>query len=65
MNKKQLVEQIIEQLKSIEVDGETMEFIIESVGMSNQMCRQLVMNCDESELNYLIEDKEYVKSITG
>ena len=34
---------IIKKLKEIEVDGEQMQYILEKVGMTNQMHRQLVM----------------------
>ena len=36
------VEQIISMLKDMEVDGETMEYIIRQVGMEDQMANQLV-----------------------
>ena len=32
---------IILELKSIEVDGETMEYILDKVGMTDQMLKQL------------------------
>ena len=35
------VEQVIKLLKHINVDGETMEHILEEVGMTEQMLRQL------------------------
>jgi len=38
------VEQIIQTLKDLDVDGETMEYIIKSVGMDDQMANQLVYN---------------------
>ena len=38
-----MVEEIIGMLKHMEVDGETMEHIIRSVGMEEQMLRQLIM----------------------
>ena len=37
------VETVIDILKHMEVDGETMEHIIRSVGMEEQMLRQLIM----------------------
>jgi hypothetical protein len=39
-----MVEEIVEMLKHINVDGETMEYIIRKVGMEEQMMRQLVLN---------------------
>lgn len=35
------VEEIIEMLKIIDVDGETMEYILDKVGMTEQMLHQL------------------------
>jgi hypothetical protein len=36
-----MVEEIIEMLKHIDVDGETMEYILKAVGMEEQMQQQL------------------------
>ena len=36
-----MVEEIIEMLKHIDVDGETMEYILDKVGMTEQMQHQL------------------------
>jgi hypothetical protein len=41
MQNQQIIDQIILQLKQIDVDGETMEYIIKQVGMETQMLRQL------------------------
>jgi hypothetical protein len=35
------VEMVINTLKDIDVDGETMEYILDKVGMSDQMASQL------------------------
>ena len=35
------VEMVLNILKEIEVDGETMQYIIEQVGMEEQMLKQL------------------------
>jgi len=35
------VHHIIDMLRTIDVDGETMEYILEQVGMEDQMHRQL------------------------
>jgi hypothetical protein len=66
------VESIIDMLKHLtwrgdSVDGETMEYILESVGMTDQMLRQLVMNNPQSDtidlLNEKIElDNELIRS---
>jgi hypothetical protein len=41
MKNQQIADQIILQLKQMEVDGETMQYIIDQVGMSDQMLHQL------------------------
>ena len=48
---------IITALKSIEVDGETMQYIIEKTGMHDQMLRQLIMSASIDEVQELIEEK--------
>jgi hypothetical protein len=56
-NKQEVAEYIIKQLNSIDVDGETMEYILEKVGMTDQMLRQLIMNNPESDTKNLLEEK--------
>ena len=55
------VKQIINLLKTLDngdcVDGETMEYIIEKVGMSDQMLRQLVMNNPYTDTTDLLAEK--------
>lgn len=46
----EIVKDIIAKLKVIEVDGETMEYILEQVGMTDQMLRQLIMEMLENFL---------------
>ena len=48
---------IITALNSIEVDGETMQYIIEKTGMQDQMLRQLIMSASIDEVQELIEEK--------
>ena len=38
-----VVNEAIKNLKRIDVDGETMQYIIEKLGMDDQMLRQLVL----------------------
>ena len=52
-----MVEEVISMLRHMEIDGETMQHIIESVGLEDQMTRQLVMISDSKYLNDLIEEK--------
>ena len=63
-----MVEEIISMLRHIEVDGETMQYILEKVGMTDQMLRQLVMNNPHTDTSDLLEEKtrlsdEYLRSL--
>ena len=62
------VEQVIQILNDIDVDGETMQYIIEQVGMNDQMLRQLIMTTgsdydiecymhEREELSHLIKQQ--------
>ena len=53
------VEQIIQTLKDLDVDGETMEYIIKSVGMDDQMANQLVHN--KAELDEVLSSDAYAR----
>ena len=55
------VKDVIATLKSLHngdgVDGETMEYILEQLGMTDQMLRQLIMNNPESDTVDLLTEK--------
>jgi hypothetical protein len=56
------VEQIINMLKFLTyegdcVDGETMQYILERVGMDNQMLRQLIMSQPIDEVYNAYEER--------
>lgn len=51
--KHEIVNSIISQLKGIEVDGETMEYILEQVGMKEQVLKQLFSQTTNDEIDYL------------
>ena len=56
------VESVIGILQSLthkgdSVDGETMEYILERVGMTDQMLRQLVMNNPQSDTIDFLQEK--------
>ncbi len=55
--KDQAVETIINMLKNIDVDGETMEHIIGEVGMLDQMTRQLIMTTRHDDLEYYLSER--------
>lgn len=52
-DKHEIVNNIISQLKEIEVDGETMEYILRQVGMEEQMLKQLFAQSTNDEIDYL------------
>jgi len=53
----QKVDQIIQQLKDIDVDGETMQYILEQVGMDDQMHRQLIMTKPTESTTELLKER--------
>ena len=63
----EFVKDIIAKLKVIDVDGETMQYILQQVGMEDQMLRQLVMSNPESDIKDLLEEKKELnnKSVRG
>jgi len=48
---------IIQFLKEMDVDGETMQYILEQAGMEEQMLHQLVMQAGPEHLRDLIKEK--------
>lgn len=54
--KAQVVEEVIENLKRIEIGGETMQYIIERLGMNDQMLRQLVLSNPQSDTYDLLQE---------
>jgi len=50
-------EQVIRDLKAMDVDGETMQYILEQVGMSDQILKQLIVSSKTQELTSLLELK--------
>jgi hypothetical protein len=52
------VAEIIQQLKSMDVDGETMQHILKETGMEWQMLRQLMLTMPIEQVEYLMEERE-------
>ena len=52
-----VVNEAIENFKRIDIDGETMQYIIEKLGMDDQMLRQLVMTKPKSQTEELLNEK--------
>jgi hypothetical protein len=65
MTEETKINHIISVLKDIDVDGYTMQYILEQVGMEEQMLRQLVMNADNVYLRDLIKEKAELLGIQG
>ena len=57
LTKEQKVLNIINLCKDMDIDGETTEYILEKIGMTNQMLRQLVMNNPQSDTIDLLNEK--------
>jgi len=51
------VMRIIDEIKAVDIDGETMEYIIWAVGMQEQMLRQFVLTSNPIELLELVKEK--------
>ena len=52
-----VVNEAIENFKRIDIDGETMQYIIEKLGMDNQILRQLVMTKPKNQTEELLNEK--------
>jgi hypothetical protein len=52
--KNEKVQEIIDTLREIEVDGETIQYILEKVGMEDQMLKQLIGTASESSLHHYL-----------
>ena len=52
------VERVISDLSHIGVDGETMQYILEKVGMEDQMLRQLIMSQPIEEVEYMFKERK-------
>ena len=61
--KHQTVETIINMLKNIDVDGETMEHIIGEVGMLDQMTKQLIMTTRHDDLEYYLSERYELETL--
>ena len=54
----QRVKLVIDVLKDIEVDGETMQCILKEIKMDWQMLRQLMLTIPIEQVEYLIEERK-------
>ena len=58
----EFVKDIIAKLKVIDVDGETMQYILEQVGMEDQMLRQLIMSNPCTDTTDILEEKRILSN---
>lgn len=58
-----VADQVIKMLNEIEVDGETMQYIIRQVCMEEQMLRQLFLQADTEVLVQLIMERRELPSV--
>jgi hypothetical protein len=65
INQQSSADHIIEHLNAIDVDGETMEYIINGVGMSYQMLRQLIINSSDFDINNIISERDEINGQIG
>jgi hypothetical protein len=54
-NQKSSADHIIEHLNAIDVDGETIEYIVSGTFMREQLLRQLMMTALDYEINNILE----------
>jgi hypothetical protein len=53
---------VINTLKEIDVDGETMQFILEKVGMEDQMLKQLIGTADGFSLHHYLNLRQIARN---
>ena len=57
LNQKSSADHIIEHLLAIDVDGETIQYIIEGTNMKYQILKQLIMESSDFDINNLLEER--------
>jgi len=60
--KRDVVMDIIKKLHAIDVDGETMQYILQKVGMEDQMLKQLIGTADDYQINYYTSLRNIAKN---
>jgi hypothetical protein len=58
MNNDVAIKSIIQDLKLMDVDGETIQYILKEVGMEWQMLRQLMLSMPIEQVEYLMEERK-------
>jgi len=54
--RKIIIEKIICELETMEVDSNTMEYILREVGLESQVLKQLIQNHPAEELKEILEE---------
>lgn len=57
------VQVIIDMLNHMDVDGETMQYILKETGMQYQMLGQLMKTCDIEDVEYFMRQREHIDII--
>ena len=57
INQKSSADHIIEHLLAIDVDGETIQYIIEGTNLKYQVLKQLIMESSDLDINNLLEER--------
>jgi hypothetical protein len=57
INQHQSANHIIEFLNDIQVDGETMEYIVENTNLTQQLFRQLFLKASDLYINDLLNER--------
>ena len=53
---------IVQELMKMDVDGETMQYIIQQVGMEHQMLKQLLMTARWQDIDVILDDKSELEN---
>jgi len=56
-NQRSSADHIVEHLKAIQVDAETMQYIIDNTEMSYQMLEQLMIQASDVDINHILEQR--------
>ena len=56
------VNDVINKLRAIDVDGETMQYILKEVGMEDQMLKQLIGTAEDYQINWYISLRNIAKN---
>lgn len=57
LNQKSSADHIIEHLLAIDVDGETMQYIIEGANLKYQILKQLIIEASDFDISNLLEER--------